>query len=149
MRHGPTDFARLIVPRQRRMQRLFVRPEAATIRQNMQVVRSTRTPPAALTAGQYPLHKLLHCRNKPIRVEWISRKPKRVVAAEHQVLLYCRRFVALMRNILQRFLNAEAARVGTLAGGMIRFRLCPVGEAALTEAAHARGLIRQDLSRLL
>ena len=53
------------------------------------------------------------------------------MAAEHQVVLDLRRIVAFMRDILQRLLDAEAARVGFLAIAEVGLMLRPVGEAAL------------------
>jgi predicted component of type VI protein secretion system len=48
------------------------------------------------------------------------------VAAEHQVAFQRRRLVALVRDALQRLLNAEAARVRSLVGAVVGLLLFPV-----------------------
>ena len=49
-----------------------------------------------------------------------------------------------MGDVLQGLLDAEAARVGLLAGGPVGLHLRPVAEAAMGEAAHAGHLVLDD-----
>src|SRR6202034_2793731 len=75
--------------------------------------------PSSLPAGQDALHQLLHRGDEAVGVIRILGEAERVVPAEHQVALQCGRVVALVRDALQRLLDAEAARVGALAGAVL------------------------------
>src|SRR6478735_4756498 len=66
------------------------------------------------------------------------------MASEHQVLLDW----AAMGDVLQRFLDAEAARVGE-PSRRILLVIGPGRKSALAEAAHAVGLILADHGLLL
>src|SRR6185312_8313174 len=72
-----------------------------------------------LPAGQDALHELLHRRDEAVRVERVARKTVAVMAAEHQVAFQGNGVVALMGDVLQRLLDAEAARIGLLAGAVV------------------------------
>lgn len=61
------------------------------------------------------VHKFLHRWNMAIGVERIFREAIRIVAREHQLVLH----ITAMCNVLQRFLDAEAARIGGLARGEV------------------------------
>src|SRR5581483_496358 len=71
-------------------------------------------------------------------------KPIGVVAGKHQLELD----IVGMADGLQRLLNAEAARIGLLAGST-GFVLRPVGELAGAETAHAADLVGANFQRLL
>src|SRR3546814_10256521 len=64
---------------------------------------------------QNPVHQLLHRRGEIVRIKGIGFEVERGMAREHQILLD----VAAMRDVLQRFLDAEAARIGEIAGRVI------------------------------
>ncbi len=61
------------------------------------------------------------------------------MAREHQILVG----VAAMCDVLQRFLDAEAARVGE-AAGRVGLGVLPRRKSAMRQAAHAVGLILAD-----
>src|ERR1019366_5355180 len=102
-----------------------------------------------LPPGQEALDQLPYGGDEAVAVERVGGKAETVVAAEHQVVLDRLFLGALMGNALQRLLDAVTARVGLLAGGVVRPMLRPVGEAALAQAPHALGLVDHDLARFL
>src|SRR5690606_31567909 len=58
-----------------------------------------------------PIHQLLYRRREVVRIKRVLLEPKGRVAGEHQILIYW----AAVGDVLQRFLDAEAARVGEAA----------------------------------
>ena len=95
-------------------------------------------------AGKDAVDQFLHRRDKAVRVERVGREAVGTVAGEHEVVVD----VAAVGDVLQRLLDAEAARVGQAAGG-VGFAIHPAGEGALAEAAHAIGLVLQDLAGIV
>src|SRR5713101_4617034 len=87
-------------------------------------------------AGLQALHQLFDARHVAFGVERVGGEAVGVVPGEHQLELD----VIRMADRLQRFLDAETARVGRLAGCQI-FVLRPVGKLAGAEATHAVDLV--------
>src|SRR3546814_7971073 len=82
---------------------------------------SPKNPPSLRPSipRQNPVHQLLHRRGEVVRIKGIGFEVERGMAREHQILLD----VAAMRDVLQRFLDTEAARVGEIAGDRKSTRL--------------------------
>src|SRR4051812_27195235 len=68
--------------------------------------------PVPSIPGQNAVHQLLYGRDEAVRVERVLLEIIGVVAGEHQVLVDR----AAMGDVLQRLLDAEAARIGEAAG---------------------------------
>ncbi len=64
---------------------------------------------------QNPVDELLHRGREVVGIKGIGLEIERGVAREHQILLD----VAAVGNVLERFLDAEAARIGEVAGRII------------------------------
>ena len=86
-----------------------------------------------------PVDELLHGRHEPVRIEGIALEAEGGVPGEHQILLDR----PTMGDVLQRLLDAEAARIGQPPGRILLI-VGPAGEAALRQAAHAGGLVGAD-----
>src|SRR5690606_11600309 len=66
-------------------------------------------------SGEDAIDQLLHRRGEVVRVERVPLEAECAVAGEHQVLVD----VAAVGDVLQRLLDAEAARIGEAAGGVV------------------------------
>src|SRR5208337_3644193 len=115
------------------MRRSFtaVGPSPAVLRTASSPAQRERCTDASSASRQDAFDELLHCGDEAVRVIRVLGEAERVVAAEHQVALQRGGVIGLVCDVLQRLLDAEAARVSPFAGAMVGFLLAPVGEAAL------------------
>src|SRR5262249_50100810 len=94
-------------------------------------------------AGPQAVDQLPHSRDIAVRIKRVRSKAEGIVAGEHQLEFD----IVGMPDRLQGLLNAEASRVGLLAGRG-RLVLRPVGEQAGAETTHAVDLVGADFERL-
>src|SRR3982751_504846 len=86
-----------------------------------------RAPPERTSrAGEDTVDQLFHGRDEAVGVERVGLEPERRVAGEHQVLLDG----TAVRDVLERLLDAEAARIGE-APGRVLLIVGPGREGAL------------------
>jgi hypothetical protein len=64
--------------------------------------------------------------DEAIGIKWIGREFIRIMSGEREIVVN----ITTVRNILQGFLDAKAARIGKSARGMA-FILCPGGKTAM------------------
>ena len=88
---------------------------------------------------QNPLDQFLHRGGVVVRIERVLLEAVGRVTGKGEVFVR----VAAMRDVLQRFLDAEAAWIGQAASG-VGFAIHPAGKGALAEATPAIGLILAD-----
>src|SRR3989344_1028488 len=95
-------------------------------------------------AGQDAIDQLLHRWHEAVRIERIGAEIISGMPCEHQVLVR----VVAVRDVLQRLLDAEAARIGEITGRVVVMVL-PRRERAMRQTAHAIGLVLADFGAFL
>src|SRR5690606_4370905 len=90
-------------------------------------------------SGQNSVYQLLHRRGEVVRVERVLLEAEGRMAGEHEILIH----LATVRDVLQRLLDTEAARVGWSTGRVIVLVL-PPRDTIERQAAHARLLVLAD-----